>query len=244
MFQSTVVVKNLIIINVIFFVGDLILKTKGLDLHLEGAFPLSDNFKPWQPISSMFMHGSILHLAMNMLGLLFLGPNLEMTWGSKRFLNFYLLCGLGGYLLHFLVPIIKIQYHEFNLSVEEIDLVYSEGFQTLMSNKNFVNQHMAKLNMILNFTPSVVGASGAVLGIVTAFALRNPHQVMRLLFPPISIEAGKLLYWLAGISLVFGILNLQQDRIAHFAHLGGMLTAYIILKLWQNKKDKENRYYQ
>ena len=186
MFHFTLVVKNLIIINVMFFIGSLLLEMKGLDLHLAGAFPLSTDFRAWQPITSMFMHAGILHMAFNMLALVFFGPSLETSWGSKRFLNFYILCGLGAYVLNFIIPIIKLKYYEMSLEPDLIDLVYNDGYQTLMSGKNFVNQNMAKLNMVLNFTPSVVGASGATAGVLTAFALRNPHKVLRLLFPPIK----------------------------------------------------------
>jgi len=181
----TQVVKQLLIINVLVFFGARLLLPP--DGALLAMAPLgSENFRPFQVISHMFMHGTITHLLFNMLMLFFLGPMVEQALGAKRFLILYLASGFGALLAHSAI---------------------------------FPNV-------------GVWGASGAVYGVLVAFAVLFPNVQLMLLFPPIPIKAK----WLALILIVVGLISGvggYQSGIAHFAHLGGALTAFILMVIWK-----------
>jgi membrane associated rhomboid family serine protease len=181
----TPVVKQLLIINVLVYFGAQLILGDGSQI-LAMAPLASDNFRPFQIISHMFMHSGITHLLFNMLMLFFLGPMVEQALGAKKFLILYILSGFGALLAHFAIfPYV-----------------------------------------------GVVGASGAVYGVLIAFAVLYPNVRMMLLFPPIPIKAKWLAIGLIVIGLVSGIGG-YQSGIAHFAHLGGALTAFILMVIWK-----------
>jgi membrane associated rhomboid family serine protease len=200
---------------------------------LAGYYPLSPNFGPWQIVSSMFMHAGMFHLFVNMFALYMFGVALERVWGPKRFLTYYMVSGIGAFILHFLVIHWQLQNQMAIMSPEQIDLVFREGAQ-LLPYENFRDPDMNRLNLLLN--GGVVGASGAVFGILLAFGMLFPNTELMLLFPPIPIKA-KIFVVLYGAFELFMGLQDANDNVAHFAHLGGMLFGYIMLKIWQKRKD-------
>jgi membrane associated rhomboid family serine protease len=213
----TPIVKNLLIINVIMFVASMALGD-GFSEMMAGHYITSELFKPWQILTHMFMHAGFTHILFNMIGVYFFGTYLEDHWGGKRFLTYYLLTGLGAFFLHFLIIYLRIQQVEPLLTPEQIATVYSEA--------------MANLNDLLN--RGVVGASGALFGLLIAFGLIFPNVRLMLLFPPIPIKARTLALGYGAIELYLALSH-PGDNVAHFAHLGGMLFGYIILKYWQKR---------
>ena len=202
-------VKNIIIINIIFYVATVSLASLGINLvDYFGLHQIqSSKFYPHQLITHFFMHGSIPHLFFNMFALWMFGKTLENIWGPKRFLIYYFVTALGAALLHILVTQLKIS----NLMLE-----------MNMSDINTVN------------IPTV-GASGAVFGVLLAFGLLFPNTLLYIYFAfPIKAKYFIIIY--AIIELYLAILNNPNDNVAHFAHLGGMIFGYILLKYWQKNK--------
>ena len=202
-------IKNLIIINVLVWIAQLLYDPRFNLTAKIGLWPIgSDHFRPWQIVTHMFAHaayntdifgnptGGIIfyHILFNMFALWMFGRILENVWGSKRFLIFYMICGLGA-------------------AVAQLA----------------TNSGMA------------VGASGAVMGVLVAFAMTFPNTELYIMFIPIPIKAKWAILGLIAIDLFGGIYQVQGDSIAHFAHLGGALTGFILLKIW-NKNNRKTLY--
>jgi len=230
------VIKNLIIINGLFFIGLIALESIGIDLsqYLMLYNPSSGFFKPYQLITHMFMHDleNFRHIFFNMFALWMFGYALENIWGSKRFLQYYILTGLGAALLHFGAQYVEFQMAVDGLSAQEVSIIKEKGYALLKSGAHFPNSQMEYANNLLN-RPSV-GASGAVFGILLAFGMLFPNQPIFFIFLPIPIKAK---YFVAG----YGILELisgftSNGNVAHFAHLGGLLFGYLILRYWKSKR--------
>lgn len=202
-------VKNLVIINIIVYLGtSLVGETTYEYLAL---FPIGSRFFHWwQFLTHMFMHGSIAHIFFNMWSLIVFGPVLERLWGSKKFLLFYLVCGLGAAGCHELVQYLQVQ----NLLAEGTAAAQVQASRMLA-------------------TPTV-GASGAIYGLLLGFGMLYPNYTLTLVFPPISMKAKWFVIIFAAIELVTGVLG-TQDGVAHFAHLGGMLFGLILILLWRKK---------
>ncbi len=234
--RITEVVKNLLIINVIIFLGvSLTQDNTSIDV---GQFfrlyaPFSEHFQPVQLITHMFMHGSLSHLFFNMLALFFLGPYVEQKMGSKRFLIFYLVCGAGAFLAHLGIHYISW----FNVS-EIANSISSDQLATLMNSGSYANTGLdeSQAQILYNglydaYRIPVVGASGAIMGVTIAFALFFPNMKLMLLFPPIPIKAKYMALIIIAIDLFSGVSRVSSG-IAHFAHLGGALTGLILVYLW------------
>lgn len=232
------VVKNILIINGLFFLAtlgfdaafdiDLIDK---LGLHYFGS-PL---FRPYQFITYMFMHGGFGHIFFNMFALWMFGNVLENYWGPKRFLTYYMLTGIGAALVQMVIYYFQISQAEAAMSQEQISIVINEGYKIIQENKNYLDPSMAALNQLYN--TSTVGASGAVFGILLAFGMMFPNSVIYLYFAiPIKAKWFVLIY--GAIELYSGISNNPADNVAHFAHLGGMLFGFLMILYW-NKKIKK-----
>jgi membrane associated rhomboid family serine protease len=266
MFRNiTPVVKNLLIINIVVFLCQQLLRSA----DFTGIMSLwnigSPNFKPYQFFTYMFAHspGGLMHIIFNMLGLVFLGPLLERFWGSQRFLIFYMVTGIGAGVLY--SGMILVQNSKVN---ERLDAFYSEpnpqNFNTLIVenptitkfrpevfdfidvfDKHPTNQHYVQVAK--NYAVDVrkveidfgkmLGASGAIYGILMAFGMLFPNTQMMLLFPPIPIKAKYLVLILGLYALYAGFSQNPNDQTAHFAHLGGMVFAFIMIKIWQSKRD-------
>jgi membrane associated rhomboid family serine protease len=204
----------------------------GIDLNgiLGLYFPKSESFKPVQILTHMFMHGGIWHLFFNMYALYIFGQVLEQVWGPKRFLIYYMVCGLGAALVH--ESVIALEYSKLmkNISPEQLQMVLDEGAAYLGAGKVFTDQTMQDLQLLLN-TPTV-GASGAIFGVLLAFGVLFPNTQLMLLFPPIPIKAKYFVLAYGAIELYLAFAQ-PGSNIAHAAHLGGMLFGFILIKYWQ-----------
>ena len=229
------VVKNLLIINCLFFLATFVLSAKGIDLtNLLGLHYIKSNlFQPYQIITHMFMHGSIMHIAFNMYALWMFGKVLEQVWGPKKLLIYYFITGLGAVFLHLLVMHFQIVHLLNTMPQEKISYVMSEGAKIIVRNQNFTDPDMANLNMLYNGT--TVGASGAVFGLLLAFGMLFPNVELYLMFIPMPIKAKYFVMGYGAIELFSGIANRVGDNTAHFAHIGGMIFGFILIKMWKKK---------
>lgn len=226
------VVKNLLIINGLMFLGMVSIRsTFGMDITkwLGLFFPASDSFLPVQLVSHMFMHGNFQHILSNMIMLWFLGSAMENYWGSQRFLIYYLLTGLGASALQISVNAWEYFNLTSNLSPDNLQTVLNEGADLIRRNYNYTDPNMGALNRLLN-TP-MVGASGAVFGVLLAFGMTFPNQVIYLnFFFPIKAK-----YFVIGYGLfeLYNGFTVSNSGIAHFAHLGGMLFGFLLIRKWR-----------
>jgi membrane associated rhomboid family serine protease len=200
---------------------------------LTGYYFASPSFRIWQIVTHMFMHGGIGHLFMNMFGVYMFGALLESYWGPKKFLNYYLICGLGAFGLHQFISFLEIQHLMNILPSELLSEVLSNGHQALMENKNFVDADAAKLNLAINV--GLVGASGCLFGLLIAYGMMFPNSEMMLLFLPFPIKARYFVIGYGAIELLLALADRQGDNVAHYAHIGGMLIGFLILKYWQKQ---------
>lgn len=228
------VVKNLLIINGLMLLATYSLAATGIDLvHILGLhYPGSSLFEPYQLVSYMFMHGGFTHLFFNMFAVWMFGSAIENYWGPKRFLIYYLITGIGASLLHYAIVYFEIAQLESILDVDSIAYVKEVGAELITSNRNFVDPDLANLNALYN-TP-LVGASGALFGILLAFGMLFPNTHLYLFLLPVPIKAK---YFVAGygfIELLNGFQNNPNDNVAHFAHLGGMLFGYLLIRYWRS----------
>jgi len=227
------VVKNIIIINAVMLLMTYIIQaTTGTDLNsiLGLYFPKSEFFRSWQVVTHMFMHGGFVHLLFNMFALWMFGRVLEQVWGPKRFLIYYLVTGLGAAFFFELVQ--WIQYNKVMnlLSPEQLQYVYDSGIEAISQGKNFSDAQMGQLNSILNVP--VVGASGAVYGVLLAFGMLFPNTQLMFIFPPIPVKAKYVVIGYAAIELYLAITS-PGSGIAHTAHLGGMIFGYLLIRYWR-----------
>jgi len=227
--RLTEVVKNLLIINGLFFLATYVYE----DFMFEKFalyFPGTKNFMPHQLVTHMFMHGGIAHIFGNMFALFMFGPALEMRLGSKRFLTYYLITGLGAAALHLGVKYLEIIPYMNSLDPDMFKQIMDEGFGILQQNQNYRNEEWANLNLLANVP--TVGASGAVFGILLAFGMLFPDITIYLYFAlPIKAKHFVLLYGAA--ELYLGLSNNPGDNVAHFAHLGGMLFGFFLIRYWK-----------
>lgn len=232
------VVKNLIIINALMLFITYILSLRGFDLaNLLGLHYIqSPNFKPYQLVTHMFMHGGLMHLVFNMFALWMFGRVLESVWGPRRFFIFYFVTGIGAAVFYSFVNFVEFQYIASKLSPETVQMVMQNGAELLNQGQNYVDS-AGKLNLLLNVP--TVGASGAVFGILLGFGMLFPNTELMLLFPPIPIKAKYFVMGYGAIELFSGITN-TGGNVAHFAHLGGMLFGFIMIKYWN--KNTRNFY--
>lgn len=232
------VVKNLLIINGLFFLAtmtfDSVYKIKLAD-YLGLHFFQSELFKPWQYLTYMFMHADINHIFFNMFALWMFGYALENLWGGKKFLFYYLATGIGAAIIQTIVNYVTFIHYRSLINPADIQMVYDNGLQLIQQNLNYSDTNIGNFNEVLNSV--TVGASGAVFGILLAFGMMFPNQEIYLYFLfPIKAKWFVLLYGIA--ELIFGVTN-TQSNIAHFAHLGGMLFGFVLIQMW--KKNNQNR---
>ena len=193
----------------------------------------SDLFHPYQLITHMFMHGDFWHLFFNMFALYMFGKILEEVWGSKRFLFYYFFTGLGAAVLHLLVINFEINSLIRQMYPDQVEMVLNEGTNVLLQGKNYVDINMRDLNLMIN-TPTV-GASGAIYGLLLAFAMLFPNTILYI-YVAIPMKAKYLVMIFVGIEIYMGFLNRSGDNIAHFAHLGGMIFGLILMLFWNKWK--------
>lgn len=204
------VTRSLLIINVLMFVATLINPSlmKGL---FAMAYPASTAFRWWQPLTHMFMHDGIWHILFNMYTLVMFGMVVEQALGSKRFLILFFVTGFGAVLLHTGVEFLQVR----SLVKEYTPAPYSA-------------------QQIYDMIPHVLGASGAVYGVLVAFAMLYPEARMTLIFPPVTMDAKWMVAIFIGIELLTGITGTQMG-VAHFAHLGGALFGFLLVLYWRKR---------
>ncbi|MBP8960014.1 MAG: rhomboid family intramembrane serine protease [Bacteroidales bacterium] len=226
-------VKNIIYINILMLLANyasIAIFNVDLNRILGIYFPASDQFRPIQILTHMFMHGGIWHLFFNMLALYMFGQILEQVWGSKRFLIYYFVSGLGAMATHMLV--MEIQYRQVMnyIAPEQLQEVLDDGYTYTLQLKAYTDPVMRKLQYIL-YTPTV-GASGAIYGVLLAFGMLFPNTPLLLLFPPIPIRAKYFVLLYGGLEFYLAITQ-PGSSVAHAAHLGGMIFGFILIKVWK-----------
>ncbi len=242
-FNLTNGVKNLIIINALFFLASIVIPE--WNEWFAGYYFTSDNFRPWQILTHMFMHADVMHIFFNMYALYIFGMALENYWGTKRFLIYYFVSGLGAFALHMGINYLEI-YNlwdaiaetKLSLSSDQIQEVMKNGLLVMRENKVYVNGNMQQLNELLKeyrdlVNIPVVGASGAVFGVLIGFGMLFPNTELSLLFPPITLKAKVFVLIYGAIELYMALKQSSGDHVAHYAHIGGMLFGYLLLKYWQ-----------
>ncbi|GAB1462453.1 rhomboid family intramembrane serine protease [Pedobacter sp.] len=236
------VVKNLLIINGIFFLATWVFKEQGKDLaDILGAHYFdSPKFRIWQPITYMFMHGSFQHIFFNMFGLFMFGGILEQRWAAKKFINFYLITGLGALALQWLVQGIEL-YQITGSFINHGNLPLDTLAEGRFNPAQFNEKTASTLYSV--YFGTMVGASGAVFGIMTAFAVLFPNMELMLMFIPFPIKAKYFIPIYIVIELFLGVARIPGDTIAHFAHLGGALIGFILARIWKDK-DRFYKYYE
>lgn len=266
------VVKNLLIINGLMFLAAISFDTSiGIDLWdiLGLHYPGSEKFEVYQIVSYMFMHGSFTHIFFNMFAVWIFGNAIENTWGSKRFLIYYVLTGFGAAFLHYLIYYIEVaptlnaieaiivspqaeqilsfaSSHEWKIYTQQYPEIAKEFFsfrngplqvlsaspddqEALRQSRFFFEQYLEYFKNL----PNVVGASGSLFGILIAFGMMFPNVRLMLLFPPIPIKAKWLVTAYGAMELYSAFQGNPNSNVAHFAHLGGMLFGFLIIKFWQ-----------
>lgn len=229
------ITKNLLIINGLVFFATILYDE--LTARLGLFYFRSEYFQPYQLVTHMFTHGSFFHILFNMFALFTFGSILERMWGPKRFFFFYFATGFGALALHTLVNHLEAQSLAQHLSSTEVEQIKENGRQLLYSGRNYVGD-AGKLNLIYNIP--TVGASGAIFGLLIAFGMLFPNTTLMLIFPPIPIKAKYLIPLLIVVELFLVKADFGWDNIAHFAHLGGALFGFIIVKIWM--RDRRNFY--
>lgn len=234
------VTKNLLIINIlIYFVCALI---PGLGISVDRYcglhYFLSPDFLAWQPLTYMFLHGGFMHLFFNMFGVLMFGSIIERVFGSARYLLFYITVGVGAALVQEGVYAIMISDAAKNLP-EGLTLSYvaEEGIKIVRQGMNWTDPTLGNLNMLIN-TPTV-GASGALFGLLLAFAMLFPNMPLYFMFIPIPIKAKWMVLGYAVLELFYGVTGLQSG-VAHFAHLGGLIVALALILYWRKRGEISN----
>lgn len=234
--KLTPVTTTIIVINVLLFFMS---GREGIDLQDSFAlyFPQNEHFAIWQFLSSMFMHGSITHLLFNMLALWMFGSPLEKLWGSTRFIFFYFAAGLGAGIIYTL-----INSYEFNQLYNEL---LSSGFSSddiklLLKSGEYIPNSISEDKLTEFYTLyhiPVVGASGAIYGILVAFAMLFPNTKLIFLFIPYPIAAKYFVPALITLDLFSGITGFPifGGGIAHFAHIGGAIIGFLLMMLWRGK---------
>jgi membrane associated rhomboid family serine protease len=229
------ITRNIIIINVIvFIVSNLLLQDK-LTGYLAAFYPFSPFFKSWQIITHMFMHGSIMHILFNMLTLFSFGPILEQSLGEKKYLILYFLSGLGAFFLFNLWNFIEVQQisgelQQLGFNINEylsgLSVDYTGTSESIIKQKELVGS----LNNIMG-TP-MVGASGAIFGVVAAFATLYPDAKIGIMFIPIPMKVKYVLPVVVIGSIYLGVSG-NGGGIAHLAHVGGAIVGFVLARIWR-----------
>lgn len=265
MFRNTpTVTQNLIIVNIFFFVATFILEQQGVDLGtiLGAHYFNTPLFKPWQLITHAFMHADIFHIFMNMYVLFMFGSFLERLWGAQRFLMVYLLSAFGAILLYNVAGYFQVEalINEIKNSGGSEQLTMINNLMREFGGSNqFINEaeaYLSKKETLLitttnDFLPSLieyiktaktpmVGASGAVFGLLAAFALLFPNTELQLLFPPIPVKAKYLIGGYFVLEIYSSFHQTAGDHVAHLAHVGGAIVGGIIVLIW--KRNSSNFY--
>lgn len=225
------ITRNLIIINIIVFIASFLLPQ--LNDTLAAYFPFSPNFRSWQIITHMFMHGSFMHILFNMFTLFSFGPILEQSLGDKKYLILYFLSGLGAFFLYNLWNF--VEYQQIYSQLESVGFNVS-GY--ISDPESFINTKVSTSTkeLIDELNPIIfgrmVGASGAIFGVIAAFATLYPDAKIGILFIPIPVKVKYVLPIVVIGSIYLGVTG-NGGGIAHLAHVGGAIVGFILAKIWR-----------
>lgn len=240
------ITKNLIIINVIIWLAQVVMLRSGIDLtdRFGLYYVESQGFRVYQLVTYMFLHDphSFYHVFFNMFAVFMFGRLLEQIWGSKRFLTYYLVTGVGAALVQMLVYFVRIQSLKSGMDADVVAEVQAQGFRILQQQMNFTDPASAALNAMMNTV--TVGASGAVFGILLAFGMLFPNAELFIIPIPFPIKAKWFVMGYGAMELFFGVANRTGDNVAHFAHLGGMLFGIFMILYWKKKYKTDERFYR
>ena len=238
------IVKHLIIINIIFFIASIVFGELMYDLFAM-HYPNNSDFILWQPVTHMFMHGDITHILFNMFGLWMFGTPLEQMWGKQKFVFFYLSAGFGAVLIqtivyHYDVMSVTQILIDNGLNNSDVDTFYKTGRLNTSIIQSVGEDRL--YSGIQSFKAVMVGASGALYGILVAFAMLFPNVQLMLLFPPIPIKAKFFVPLLILFDLFFGFTSYSVGPIAHFAHIGGAITGFLMMWYWKKNQFNNRRW--
>lgn len=236
-------IKLLVILNVLFFVGTLVIGELAYKLFALYYFE-NPSFQYWQPLTHMFMHGGFMHILFNMYALWAFGSPLEMRWGRNKFLFFYFSAGFGAAIIHTLV-----NYYQVHTGMEALmaaglnkaqimDILTTGKYDTRIL--NIVSQETIQATYNSFNTPAV-GASGAIYGVLVAFGMMFPNIELMLIFLPIPIKAKYFIPGIILIDLFFGLTG-SPTGIAHWAHLGGALFGFVMAYYWKKNSFDNHRW--
>ena len=243
-------VKQLLIINIIFYFGSVLsLNTDFIYSIFSLHFPENPDFKFWQLLTHMFMHGGIMHLGFNMFALWMFGSSIESIFGSKRFLFFYLTCGLGA-----AISQISFLYYSF---YSNLDLLLSSGYDvesvlSILSQGKYNTSWESVLGpeglftFNTSFLSTMVGASGAIMGVLVAFGMFFPESKLMLIFFPVPVKAKYFIPTIILLDLFSAITGqaiFSPSNTAYIAHIGGALTGFFIMYYWKRNQFNRNRWY-
>lgn len=252
------ITKNLLIINALFFAAKYVMGSTGFNMDvLFGAFyPESVNFKSYQVLSHMFMHGDFIHFFFNMFALFMFGSAVERALGEKRYIILYFVAGFGAFALFNLTNYFEINSIKESIANEQLinsvndfaklEITGGETFYQIQNNlgawlqANNAGNTMTNQELFLSYSIPMVGASGAIFGVLVAFGMMFPNAILMLIFPPIPLKAKYFIPIYIIIELYLAIQAHPGDNVAHYAHLGGALIGFLLIRYW--KKNSSNRW--
>ena len=229
------ITRNIIIINIVVFILTYVLQTDLMYRYLAAFYPFSPFFHSWQIITHMFMHGSFLHILFNLMTLYSFGPVLEQVLGDKKYVILYFVSGLGAFFLFNLWNFVEVEQIKSSLQNLGFDLAgYMNGESvSFKGNSEAVLEQqglVSKLQSIISVP--MVGASGAIFGVIAAFATLYPDAKIMLMFIPVPVKVKYLMPVVITVSIYLGVTG-NAGGIAHLAHVGGALVGYILAKIWK-----------
>lgn len=243
------ITKNLLIINGLFFLATLVFQSKNIDLSVVlGAFyPGSPNFHGWQVVTHMFMHGGFSHLLFNMFSLWMFGSVVEQTIQKQNFIKLYLFAGFGGFILFNLANYVEINQLKQLVEAEGISLAEVFNASKLDFSRGLINQTTAEVvkngnavALAQKYITPMVGASGAIYGVLIAFAVLFPDAKLSLLFFPVGIKAKYFIPIIMCYELFMGVKGYSWNNVANFAHLGGALIGFLFIRNWKKNRFRMN----
>lgn len=233
------ITKNLLIINGLFFLAKIIFESKGIDLDsILGAFyPESVNFKGWQIVTHMFMHGNFTHILFNMFALWMFGSTVEQTIGQKKFLILYFVAGLGSFVLFNFTNYLQIESLKETVAASGVNV--PELIKSLKITGDgsypvpFSAEVEATKELMRYYITPMVGASGAIYGLLVGFAVLYPNAKLALLFFPVPVAAKYFIPVMIALEFFLAIQNYAWNPVAHFAHIGGAIIGFLLMRHWK-----------
>lgn len=240
-------VKHLLIINVLMFIAKITMAPGLLDRLFALHFPKNDTFEYWQIIAHMFMHGNWMHIIFNMFALWMFGTAVEQVFGARKFIFFYISAGLGAALV--MLGTYYLQYLPLESDILSAGFTSSQIHETMSTGRVMRGVNAAQADQLQSmyyiFNSSMLGASGAIFGVLVAFGMLYPESKLMLIFLPVPVKAK---YFIPGIilldfiSAVTGQSFFSPSNTAYAAHLGGALSGFLMMWYWKKTQFNKNRW--